>query len=99
MGSVVAPVPGRYFGLPIPPHVERNYIISGLTQDTNGSPLGNSVVKLFLTATDTLVAQTVSDALGNYSFVVDKALRYYAVSYKAAGPDVYGTTLNTLTGT
>lgn len=92
-------VPSRTTGYaPVVLH-ERNYAISGVTQDATGLPLGGCVVKLFLAATDTLVAQTISAPVtGAYSFVVDKTQSYYEVSYKAGPPDVYGTSLNTLTG-
>lgn len=77
---------------------ERNYTISGRTQDASGLPLGFCTVKLFNAATDVLVAQTTSDITGLYSFVVDKTQRYYEVVYKAGAQDVYGTSLNTLQG-
>jgi hypothetical protein len=77
---------------------ERNYTIAGVTQDSTGLPLPGCVVKLFNAATDTLVAQAVSSATGAYAFPVDKTQQYYEVSYKVGPPDVYGTTVNTLTG-
>lgn len=77
---------------------ERNYTISGVTKDSSGSALSNCTVLLFNTTTNTLEQTSVSDASGNYSFVVDKTRTWYAVSYKAGSPDVAGTTVNTLAG-
>ena len=51
---------------------------------------------------DVEVAQTVSDAGGNYSFNVNAPnaapSKYYVVAYLPGSPDVAGTTLNTLVG-
>jgi hypothetical protein len=77
---------------------ERNYLVTGVTQDLNGNPLGGCTVKLFNTANDTVSQQVVSDGSGNYSFIVDKTLKWYIVSYLAGSPDVAGTTVNTLAG-
>lgn len=73
--------------------------VAGVTQDSTGAPLGSCIVQLFRTVDDALIAETISDASGHYSFPVqnDDAL-YYVVAYKAGGPDVAGTTVNTLTG-
>lgn len=74
-------------------------IISGITQDSGGSPLGGCAVRLFLTAGDAIVASTTSDANGLYSFAVPADIStYYVVAYKAGAPDVEGTTVNTLVG-
>lgn len=73
--------------------------ISGVTKDSTGATLGGCTVKLFRTDNDTLYAQMISDASGNYSFSVPNDTTYYVVSYKAGAPDVAGTTVNTLTGT
>lgn len=81
-----------------PTYHERNYTLSGFTVDVTGAFLTGVTVKLFQTATDTLVQQTVSDATGAYSFIVDKTQAYYTVEYKAGSPDVYGSSLNTLAG-
>ena len=51
---------------------------------------------------DIEVAETVSDAGGNYSFYVDAPgaapSAYFIVAYLPGSPDVAGTTLNTLVG-
>jgi hypothetical protein len=77
---------------------ERNFTISGITKDSAGAALGGCTVSLFNVATNVLEQIQVSDAGGNYSFVVDKTYRWYAVAYKAGAPDVAGTTVNTLAG-
>lgn len=77
---------------------ERNYTITGVTKNSSGAALGSVTVKLFNQATDILVASTISDASGNYSFIVDKTQLYYEVAYLAGSPDVAGTTVNTLAG-
>lgn len=86
------------FGEVVPIFEERNYVISGVTKDSTGAPLGGCVVKLFNRATDVKEQETTSDASGNYSFSVDKTQTWYEVSYKPGAPDVAGTTLNTLAG-
>lgn len=94
------PAPLRGFG-PQPTYFhERNYLLAGTTVDVNGVVLGSVIVKLFNSATDTLVAQTTSDAVtGVWSFVVDKTQLYYTVEYKVLGTgDVYGSSPNTLAG-
>lgn len=75
-----------------------SFLISGVTRDSAGSPFGGCVVDLFLTAEDTLVASTVSDGSGAYSFSLSgNSQTYFVRAYKAGSPDVAGTSLNTLT--
>lgn len=88
----------RSFSEVTPIFEERNFTIVGVTKDSTGAALGNCTVNLFSTATNTLAQTTISDASGNYSFVVDKTQLWYIVSYKAGAPDVAGTTVNTLAG-
>jgi hypothetical protein len=83
----------------VPYFPERNYTISGVTIDATGAALGNCVVRLFNTATNTQEQVTTSDASGAYAFVVDKTQAWYVVSYKAGAPDVTGITVNTIAGT
>lgn len=83
----------------VPIFEERNYTITGITKDSSGAALGNCTVNLFDTLTNTLQQTTVSDASGNYNFVVDKTKAWYVVTYKAGSPDVVGGTVNTLAGT
>ena len=80
----------------IPIFEERNYKVTGITYDATGVALGDCTVLLFDSANDTLAQTTVSDANGNYSFVVDKTKNWYVVSYK--GTPVQGVTVRTLVG-
>lgn len=74
------------------------YIIMGVTRDAANVPLGGVTVELFNTGTDQKVLSTVSDANGNYTFSVTGQQTFFAVAYLPGGPDVFGTTANTLTG-
>lgn len=99
IGAANTAVPVLPRGFSNPQLHERNYTISGVTEDVNGAILGSCIVRLYNTATN-LVEQTItSSTLGVYSFTVDKTQAYYSVSYKAGASDVYGTTVNTLAGT
>jgi hypothetical protein len=75
-----------------------NFLISGITKDATGAPLGNCDVHLFRTSDDLEVGQTVSDPTGAFAFYVAPGVQFYCVAYKAGSPDVSGTTLNTVTG-
>ncbi len=78
----------------------RNFSISGQTQDSNGAPLPFCTVKLFESATDTELGQTLSDGLGFYSFEIGiNSGSFYVLAYLAGAPDVMGTTVNTLEAT
>lgn len=72
--------------------------ISGVTKDSTGTPLGNCAVALFQAGSNALVASTISDTAGNYSFAVLVAGPFFAVAYKAGSPNTAGTTVITLTG-
>lgn len=74
-------------------------LISGVTYNSTGTPLSTSIVKLYFTTTDIVVSSTVSDSLGNYSFIGSPSTVYYLIAYKAGSPDVAGTTLNTVIAT
>jgi hypothetical protein len=76
---------------------DKAYKISGVTRDSAGNALGNCIVDLFYTPTDTLAAKVTSDASGNFSFSVGPSIQCYIVAYLPGSPDVAGTTVNTLT--
>jgi hypothetical protein len=82
----------------VPYFPERNFVISGVTKDATGAPLGGVAVELFNTATDVREQAMVSDAGGNYAFTVDKTQFWYLSAYKSGAPDVAGSTVNTLVG-
>ncbi len=71
--------------------------IDGVTRDLSGAPLGNCNVFVFVTATNSLTASSVSDSQGNYSIPVTTTSACYVVAYLAGSPDVGGTTVNTVT--
>jgi len=76
------------------------FSISGVTRDSAGAALAGCTVHLFSTATDTELAETVSDGSGAYSFSLGgNAGFYYCTAYKPGSPDVAGITLNTLVAT
>lgn len=74
------------------------YLISGLTVDSGGTPIGNVAVDIFESASDTIRGSTISDAAGNYAVEIsgDLGLTFYVRGYKTGSPDVAGTTVNTL---
>lgn len=74
--------------------------VSGVTKDSAGAVLGGCTVKLFRTADDIEVQESLSDGSGNYAFqpVNNGNGPYYVVAYKAGSPDVAGTTVNTVLG-
>ncbi len=71
--------------------------IRGTTRDSGGNPLGNCVVQGFVTSTEAFVGQVTSDTGGYYELPTPfVAKAHYLVAYKPGGPDVAGTTVNTL---
>ncbi len=85
---------GRVFISPTP--FPFNASITGISRDSTGAPLGDCVTKLFRTWDDAIIASTVSDGSGNYTFYPPSSGPYYVVWYKAGSPDVAGTSVNTL---
>lgn len=88
------------------------FSLIGVTRDATGAPLGNCRVVVYESgriyvggnecrvgyATDSpVVGETISDGSGNYTLLVPLNTAYQAMGYKAGSPDVFGTTLNTLT--
>ena len=75
------------------------YTITGITRDANGTPLGNCTVWLFRTSDKAFIAETTSDASGNYSFSVsDNTTQYFVRAFKDGTPNVFGTTDKNLVG-
>lgn len=79
------------------PFAQLARLVTGVTRDSGGNPLGGCTVELFDTRTDQRVAATVSDGSGNFS-LPGASGPYYLVCYKAGTPDLAGTSVNTLTG-
>ncbi len=75
------------------------FTLSGVTRNINGVATGLCTVDLYNTLTDVKIDSTVSDVSGN--FVFKSPLRaptaYYIVAFKSGSPDIFGTTVNTLT--
>lgn len=78
------------------PLANSNPVITGITRDSAGNPLGTCVVQCFRTADDYFIAQTTSDSSGAFAVVATGTGPFYLVAYKAGSPDVAGTTVNTL---
>jgi len=77
--------------------VRQQWLITGVTKDSTGAPLGGCTVTLFKAVDNMPSATTVSDAAGNYTFTIDgNSQARFAVSYKPGSPDVTGATVNTL---
>ena len=74
---------------------QSNRALAGISRDSTGAALGLCAIDLFASS-DLVVASTISDAAGNYSFVNPGTGPFYIVAYKAGSPDVAGTTVNTL---
>jgi hypothetical protein len=74
------------------------YLITGIVQDSGANPISNAVCSLFRTSDDQWMYDAVSKDGGQYDFgVSDTVTTYYIVAYRA-GPDIEGTTVNTLVG-
>lgn len=71
---------------------------NGITRDSGGSVLGNTLVQLFHTSDDAFIQQQTTDSTGEYNLYSPYGDAHYLVAYKAGSPDVAGTTVNTLTG-
>jgi len=73
-------------------------VISGVTRDGNGNPLGGCTVDLFDSAQDVKIATTTSDPVtGVYVFAsIAGGIKFYMVAYRKGSPDVAGTTLATV---
>jgi hypothetical protein len=75
-----------------------SFTLSGVTKDSTGAPLGNCMVRLFESATNTELGETTSDGSGAFTFSLGQNSGFfYLVAYKPGSPDVAGTTVNTLT--
>ena len=70
-------------------------ILSGVSRDAIGVALGNCQVMVFSTTGKNLVAETTSDASGNWSVDVSFGGPFFFVEYKVGAPDVFGTSPNT----
>lgn len=74
------------------------FVITGVTRDVWGSPLGLCTVKLFNTALDELQDTQTSGSDGVFRVTTVKPDEHYIMAYKADSIDVCGVTVNTITG-
>lgn len=74
----------------------QNMILTGVSRDGAGSPLGNCRVMIFKTPDNSFVGETTSDGSGNWSYYVGVSGPFFLVEYKAGSPDVSGTSLNAI---
>lgn len=80
-----------------PPFDATGRFITGVTRDSGGTPLGGVTCDLYLTREQRFVDRVVSDGSGNFTFGAAGG-PYFLVFYKAGSPDVFGSSVNTLTG-
>jgi hypothetical protein len=75
------------------------YRIRGIAQDDTATGVGGAVMQLFKTSTDEFLRDAVSvGPSGQYDLGTDdNVTQHYIVGYRT-GPDIMGTTVNTLTG-
>lgn len=73
-------------------------VLSGVTRDANGNPLGNCTVCLFRTSNKKFIEEKTSDVNGNFSFSVIQGTEYFIRAHKDGTPNVFGTTDDNLTG-
>jgi hypothetical protein len=74
------------------------YRITGYVLDSLGQPVSGARVRMFATADDSFVAETLSDEAGQYSFgAPDATTQFYVVAYRPA-PPISGASVHTLVG-
>ena len=75
------------------------YRIRGVTKDSGGTPISNVTVSLYRTSDKAFLRSAVSKDGGQYDLAADdNTTTNFIVAYRA-GPDIEGTTVNTLLGT
>jgi hypothetical protein len=68
------------------------YTISDITRDAGGDIIGNCTVQLFRTSDKAFVAETTSNASGEYSFTINSKVRqHFLIGYKSGTPNRFGT--------
>lgn len=80
----------------------QQWIISGRTLDSGGTPIPTCLVWVFeqgqmFVGGQAMVAQTISDGSGNYSVAVGRNTNYQAIGYKRGTPDLVGVTIDEVT--
>ena len=77
--------------------IQNTYLSNAVTRDTNTAGLGSVRVMFFRTQDNSFVGETLSDASGNWSKLLNIGGPFFLVCYKIGSPDVAGTSVNTLT--
>jgi len=70
--------------------------LTGTTRDNTGAVLGSCMVLGFRSSDEAFEGQMTSDTAGYFEFPCQYTTAHYLVAYKPDGPDVAGTTVNTL---
>jgi len=78
---------------------ERRKTITGITRDSSGNALGGVTVMAFHTSDNRLDDTITSGPSGEFTCAVVDGDSYYILCYKPGAPDVYGTSINTVTPT
>lgn len=81
----------------LPVRLPARFVLTGVTKDSTGAPLGSVVIDFFDSVAKTLIASTISDSAGSYTVDLPASAVVQGVAYKAGAPDVAGVTVNTLT--
>lgn len=76
----------------------RGWSIVGSVINGAGDPFVGAIVKIYRTSDDVEIASTISDSTGTYRFAVaTNSYFYYVVAYAPGSPDLFATSVNTLT--
>ena len=107
--NLTAPILPKSFGQHMMEYyteTSQKYMITGVTRDGAGNPLGGCRVVVFQTNKITsntdqysnpYEGETVSDGGGNYSIQMDSNEIFQIIAYLPGSPDVAGITINTIT--
>lgn len=89
---------GRFIDVIVPR--AQCYLISGVTRDSAGNPLGGCSVQVFETVSNLFRGATISDGSGNYQIEVsgDLGITFRVDAYLAGSPDKAGTSVNSIVG-
>jgi len=91
---LIPPMGGRTFFMV---RSTNRFAITGVTRNNVGATLGNCDVRLFKADTDQLIAITISDGSGNFTFTIGTNEGWYWIeAYLSGAPDRAGTSLRTL---
>ena len=76
----------------------KQWSLVGTTINGAGDGIANVIVKLFDSATDTMLMQTISGAGGTFTFSPPhNAFTFWVYAYLPGSPDTFAVSVNTLT--